>query len=144
MSQKVYSTTKKKKKKRKKKEKKRTPASQTETHQSRTDHACPAIELLQSHLLRHFPYLNQSRTHLVAACHVSCCQLKFQSIFNPCNPLQHTMGNNINIKLWSEITKLDYYFWNSTDAKKSFGFFKKIANNMRQSHNAGGKDPALS
>ena len=85
MFQKVYSPTK----------KKRTPTSQIETHQSRTDHACPAIKLVQSHLLRHFPYLNQSRNHLVAVCHVSCCQSKFQSIFNPCNPLQQTMGNNI-------------------------------------------------
>ena len=138
MFQKVYSTTKKKKK--------RTPASYFETHQSRTDHTQPAIKLLQSHLLRHFPYLNQSRNHLVAICHVSCCQLKFQSIFNPCNPLQQTTGNNINIKLWSEITKLDYHFWNSTDAKKKkrFGSFKKIANSMTQSHNAGGKGTALS
>ena len=45
------------------------------------------------------------------------------------NPLQQT-GDKINIKLLSEITKLDYYFWNSTDAKKSFSFFKKIVNSM--------------
>ena len=42
--------------------------------------------LLQSHhLLRHFDYLNQSRTYLVAECPVSFCWPKFQSIFNPCN-----------------------------------------------------------
>ena len=41
------------------------------------------------------------------------------------------------------ITKLDYNFWNSTDAKKSVSFFKKTANSMTQSHDAGGKDPAL-
>ena len=37
-------------------------------------------KLLQSHLFRHLTYLNWSCTHLVAACHVSCCWPKFQSI----------------------------------------------------------------
>ena len=41
--------------------------------------------LLQCHLLRHFDFLNQSRTYLVAECPVSFCWPKFQSIFNPCN-----------------------------------------------------------
>ena len=44
----------------------------------------------QSHLLRHFHYLNQFRTYLVAVCPVSCCWPKSQSIFNPCNPLFFT------------------------------------------------------
>ena len=47
-------------------------------------------KLLQSHLLRHFHYLNQFRTYLVAVCPVSCCWPKSQSIFNPCNPLFFT------------------------------------------------------
>ena len=47
----------------------------------------------------HVPYLNQSRTYLVAVCPVSCCWPKFQSIFNPCSPLQQTTGNNINAKI---------------------------------------------
>ena len=51
-------------------------------------------KLLQSHLLCHFHYLNQSCTYLVAVCPVSCCWPKFQSIFNPCKPLQQTTGKN--------------------------------------------------
>ena len=56
-------------------------------------------KLLQSHLLRNFHYLIGislvlmwllSRYYLVAVCPVSCCWLKFQSILNPCNPLQQT------------------------------------------------------
>ena len=34
-------------------------------------------KLLQSHLLRHFHYLNQSRTYLVIVCPVSCCWPNF-------------------------------------------------------------------
>ena len=56
-------------------------------------------KLLQSHLLRHFHYLNQFRTYLVAACPVSCCWPKFQTIFNPCNASQQTTGNNIIAKI---------------------------------------------
>ena len=57
--------------------KKGTPASQVQTHHAShvlnfpTRHACPAIKLLQSHLLRHFPFpdsVNQSRTHRFAVC----------------------------------------------------------------------------
>ena len=42
---------------------------------------------------------NQSCTYLVAVCLVSCCWPKFQSIFNPCNPLQQTTRNIINAKI---------------------------------------------
>ena len=42
---------------------------------------------------------NQSSTYLVAVCPVSCCWPKFQSIFNPCNPLQQTTRNIINAKI---------------------------------------------
>ena len=84
-------------------------------------------KLLQSHLLRHFPYQNLSRTEtrsVIWFLYVmyQCCWPKFQSIFSPCNPLQQTTGNNINIKLWGA---MDHYFWNSIDAKEGFSFLKR-------------------
>ena len=74
--------------------------------------------LLQSHLLRHFDYLNQSRTYLVAECPVSFCWPKFQSIFNPCNRpsiatddrKQYQCQNIVvNNKTWPLFLKVNYY-----------------------------------
>ena len=59
-------------------------------------------KLLQSHLLRHFHYLIGISLVLImvaAVCPVSFCWPKFQSIFNPCNPLQQMTRNIINAKM---------------------------------------------
>ena len=71
---------------------------------SRHGHACPAINCFKGHLFRHFHYLIGIAvlyTYLVAVCPVSCCWPTFQSIFNPCNPLQQTTRNIINAKIQS-------------------------------------------
>ena len=81
-------------------------------------------KLLQSHLLRHFHYLNQSRTFLVAVCpDVSCCWPKFQSIFNPCNPLQQTTGNN---KIHQDIKQQEKYEIDSDNESDEEGNFEVV------------------
>ena len=100
-------------------------------------------KLLQSHLLRHFHYLNQSRTYLVE---ITACvpYLVVGLSFNPfsileihCNKKRETISVP---RYWSQITNLDHYFWNSIDTKKVLA----LSNSMTQSRDAGGKDTALS
>ena len=75
-------------------------------------------KLLQSHPLRHFRYLNQSRTHRVVVCPVSCCwpldatllannflhcwTLHVASVCKPCCMLLDVVAQNLKpVKLFS-------------------------------------------
>ena len=62
-------------------------------------HACPAINYFKVTFFGTFIIWSESFLYfyLVAVCAVSCCWPKFQSTFNPCNPLQQTTTNIINI-----------------------------------------------
>ena len=116
--------------------KKGTPASQVQTHQSRSDfpdQACMSCYKTTSKSSSWSLFVSRFResisySWICCMCHVSCSTvdlIKFQSIFNPCNQLQKTTGNDINIKLQSDITKLDRFFQNSTDTKKVSAFLKR-------------------
>ena len=61
---------------------------------------CPATNFLNVTFFVTLSSLSESFSYLTGCC-ISCILLlpKFQSIFNPCNPLnRQTTGNNINVK----------------------------------------------
>ena len=93
-------------------------------------------KLLQSRLLPHLTYLNQSCTHLVAVCHVSCWP-KFQSIATVNGKQYQYQSIVLNHKSGPLFLEFNW-------CKKSFSLFKKIANSMTQAHDVGGKVSALS
>ena len=77
-------------------------------------------KLLQSRLLPHLTYLNQSYTHLVAVCHVSCWP-KFQSIAT--DNVKQYQYQSIVLNHKTEPLFLEFNW-----CKKSFYLFRKIAN----------------
>ena len=77
---------------------------------------------------------NQSSTYLVAVCPVSCCWPKFQSIFNPCNPLQQTTRNIINAKIIQDYVHPDNQTQPTFDMTPGFKPFIKyiVLNNKTE------------